>query len=277
MNRWRFPIHDGPPSVGPAVGTVGGSWRATVANSRLNPLEAVTLGPRENRLPGPAVVPREAVVARRLVPDLEAPERMRSELRQERARLRDRDRGHARLEVDPHDHPRVKVSRKPASHSQPARRQGVADTGRAPDSGRRPPGGVAAVAPDSQHRRLPRREVADQLLEHRVHRVRIPSRVPRDGRVLQRQSNESGRDLSPDGVPADRHDRVGPLAMALRIGGVPVVEVQQRPACHRSHERCERHQRGQPQRTPAASWPDAIQDAHFATIVKKSRLQGVRY
>ena len=130
-----------------------------------------------------------------LVAELERLDRARRHPRQQLSRL-----GHGHLhavgpEVDAHDQAGVHRLRERAGDGGPTRSQRLSHAARMAHAGHRPPPPIGGVAPDSHLRRLPRRKVAHQLLEHRVDRARIAAGVAPHRLVLDPHAEESGATL----------------------------------------------------------------------------------
>ncbi len=139
-------------------------------------------------------VVREASVQLGLVAGLEPIDRAPADPVHERPRLGGGVGRAVELEVDSEDHAGPERLRQRRHDPHPVPRQRVAGARRLAHARDRPPCPVARVAADPEVRRLAGREVAHELDEHRIDRVRVIARVLGDCRVLDRQPEEPGRD-----------------------------------------------------------------------------------
>ena len=193
----------------------------------------VALGAAEDPVTARAV-PRERGVQVRLVAELERPHRLRADPVDQRARLGGRQLRAVLLEVDSEDQMGAERLRERAGHREPLMGDVERDAGRPIHAGHRPPGPVRAVAADPQDRRLPRREVAHELLEHRVERGRIGAGVGLERGVLDRQTQEAPghQRVARAGVDRDRRRVPG------RAVGVAAARARQRePDDQHGHDR----------------------------------------
>jgi hypothetical protein len=143
----------------------------------------------------------------------------------QRVRLRGGELRAVRLEVEAEDQVGTERLCKRTGHLQPL----VGDVERHPrwpfHACHGPPRPVGAVAADSQDRRLPRGEVADELLEHRIERARVRAGIGLERGVLDRHAEESRR-----------HDRIARPRVDLDRRRVPTRAVGVATSGAREHQ-----------------------------------------
>ncbi len=151
-------------------------------------------------------VPDEAAVQVGLVAEFERLDPRLPDPPLERARLAVRGGAAVGLEVDAHDQAGIQVGGDRVHDADPARCERDPHALWLGQAGDRVPRPVGAVPADPQLRRLIRREVADQLEEHRVGALGVGSGVRDDRAVLEREPEKPGLNHGAGGRVRDRDD-----------------------------------------------------------------------
>ena len=254
----------------PVRGAARGSSERNVREGRADPRVVALVGgevvPRwaaRHVDAAPGRVPTEACVQLGLVSELQSLDRGASDPRHQLAGFGGGDGCAVRLEVDAEDQPRVQLVRERGGDACERGGEAVPDPSGLADAGDGPPGPVGGITADPYHWSLTGREVADQLYEHRIDRLRVKARVLLHGRILEREAQKPGRNWPPGGAVAhgERQHGLGRVCAAPlpALAGARTARVDQagrdRDRDRQQDEQDSRARAGAPAHGPHAPIP----------------------